>query len=137
MCGCVVCYSQQGRQPKRGSEKNEIQSDTKGGAFYVRSAGGARPSPPDQQGDGKDDCKGITGHASAYTKAKGVIGMTNIEKLARLIVKTGNADKIMAALEVAVKVSGKPYHVGSESSELRIREVCTGSDPSGLYQQAG
>ena len=63
--------------------------------------------------------------------------MTNIEKLARLIVRTGNADKIMAALEIAVKVSGKPYNVGGKSSELCIREVCAGSNPSSLYQQAG
>ena len=30
--------------------------------------------------------------------------MTNIEKLARLIVRTGNADKIMAALALAVRI---------------------------------
>lgn len=62
--------------------------------------------------------------------------MTNIEKLARLIVKTGNADRIMAALEVAVKVGVQPYHIGSKSSELRVGQVSTGSDPAGLYQQA-
>lgn len=31
--------------------------------------------------------------------------MTNIEKLARLIYSTGNADKIMAALAIAAEVS--------------------------------
>ena len=31
--------------------------------------------------------------------------MTNIEKLARLIYHTGNADKIMAALAIAAEVS--------------------------------
>ena len=30
--------------------------------------------------------------------------MTNIEKLARLIYSTGNADRIMAALAIAVEV---------------------------------
>lgn len=30
--------------------------------------------------------------------------MTNIEKLARLIYSTGNADKIMSALAIAVEV---------------------------------
>ena len=63
--------------------------------------------------------------------------MTNIEKMARLIVKTGNADKIMAALNVAVKVGVQPYDIGSKRSELCIREVCVGSDPASLYQQAG
>lgn len=31
--------------------------------------------------------------------------MTNIEKLARLIVRTGNADQIMAALALIIKMA--------------------------------
>ena len=34
--------------------------------------------------------------------------MTNIEKLARLIVRTGNADQIMTALNMILTVSTKP-----------------------------
>ena len=63
--------------------------------------------------------------------------MTNIEKLARLIVRTGNADKIMAALAVAVEVSVQTNDVGSKSSELCVREVSALGNPAGLYQQAG
>lgn len=61
--------------------------------------------------------------------------MTNIEKLARLIYKTGNADKIMAALALAVEVSVQPDDVRSKSSELRISQVASVSNPSGLYKQ--
>jgi hypothetical protein len=63
--------------------------------------------------------------------------MTNIEKLARLIVKTGHADQIMSVLELALKIEAQPNDVGSNGSELCIREVFAGSDPTGLYQQAG
>ena len=60
--------------------------------------------------------------------------MTNIEKLARLIYKTGNADKIMAALALAVEVSVQSDNVRSKSSELRISQVASVSNPSGLYK---
>ena len=61
--------------------------------------------------------------------------MTNIEKLARFIVSTGNADRIMSALELAVKISVHPDNVRDKRSELCVREVCAGSNPSSLYQQ--
>ena len=63
--------------------------------------------------------------------------MTNIEKLARLIVKTGYADQIMATLELALKVEAESHDVGSDGSELCVREVFAGSNPASLYQQAG
>ena len=63
--------------------------------------------------------------------------MTNIEKLARLIYKTGNADKIMAALALAVEVSVQSDNVRSKSSELRVGQVSSVSNPSGPYQQVG
>lgn len=61
--------------------------------------------------------------------------MTNIEKLARFIVSTGNVDRIMSALELAVKISVHPDNVRNKGSELCVREVCAGSNPSSLYQQ--
>ena len=63
--------------------------------------------------------------------------MTNIEKLARLIYKTGNADKIMAALALAVEVSVKTDNVRSKSPELCVGQVATVRNPSSLYQQVG
>ena len=63
--------------------------------------------------------------------------MTNIEKLARLIYKTGNADKIMAALALAVEVSVQSDNVRSKSPELGICQVATVSNPASLYQQVG
>lgn len=63
--------------------------------------------------------------------------ISNIEKLARLIVRTGYADQIMATLEIALKVEAQADHIGSNGSELCIREVFAGSDPASLYQQAG
>lgn len=63
--------------------------------------------------------------------------MTNIEKLARLIYKTGNADKIMAALALAVEVGVQTDNVRSKGSELRIGQVGIRRDPASLNQQAG
>ena len=61
--------------------------------------------------------------------------MTNIEKLARLIVRTGHADKIMSALALAVEVGAQSDHVRSERPELGIRQVAAGSNPAGLDEQ--
>lgn len=63
--------------------------------------------------------------------------MTNIEKLARLIYKTGNADKIMAALALAVEVSVQSDNVRSKSPELSVSQIAAVSNPSSLYQQVG
>ena len=63
--------------------------------------------------------------------------MTNIEKLARLIYKTGNAVKIMAALALDVEVSVQSDNVRSKSPELGVSQIATVSNPSGLYQQVG
>ena len=63
--------------------------------------------------------------------------MTNIEKLARLIYKTGNADKIMAALALAVEVSVQSDNIRSKSPELSVSQIAAISNPSGPYQQVG
>ena len=63
--------------------------------------------------------------------------MSNIEKLARLIVRTGHADKIMTALALAIEVGTESDHVRGERPELSIREIPAGSNPTGIFQQAG
>ena len=63
--------------------------------------------------------------------------MTNIEKLARLIYKTGNADNIMAALALAVEVSVQSDNVRSKRPELGVSQIAAVSNPASLYQQVG
>lgn len=61
--------------------------------------------------------------------------MTNIEKLARLIVKTGDAEKIMKALEIGLKVETKTQNVRRERAQLGVRQVAVGFDPTDIHQQ--
>ena len=63
--------------------------------------------------------------------------MTNIEKLARLIVRTGHTDAILSALSLAIEVSGQADHVRGQRPELGVCEIPAGSDPAGTLKQAG
>lgn len=102
----------------------------RGGIFYL-----------DRFATAQDAEEALYQEASAnrlvHQRQVGEWSMTNIEKLARLIVKTGRADQIMGALEITFKVEIQSDDVGSEGSQLCVSQVRAGSDPAGLHQQAG
>lgn len=116
----------------------------KGSASYeevrIRKRGGARRSDPRNQQDAEDAGREVpSAGLLVHQRQMGEQSMTNIEKLARLIVKTGRADQIMRALEIGIllKVEVEGDHVGSDGTQLRVRQISAGGDPSSLHQQAG
>jgi len=79
-------------------------------------------------------CRSFSGPSRS---GRGDRAMTNIEKLARLIVRLGKAETTMEILSAAMEEETHGNDVRAQRSVLLVSDIPTLTNPASVFQEAG